>query len=173
MSDENRIWTQNLEQKLTAAHLNDLQDNFAFFWELDGSILAPTVPLAGSTEYYGQFATGAGVANTVIDSSRDWRNRILDITIVEIGNANNLPKVGGYHPDTFVSFAHTVMYTGAGDTPAGPGAGIFWTFRGVTYILAASATVGPVTQGDLFVHATAGEPANKIMVWVKQLPDAS
>jgi len=173
MSSENRIWTQNLNQEVTAAHLNDLQDHFGFFWELDGSTLAPTTALAGATAYYGQMATGAGVANTIIDSSRDWRNRGLNIRIVEIGNANNLPKVGGYSPNTFVSFAPHVMYTGAGDTPAGPGAGIFWTFRALTYICAASATVGPVTAGDLFVHAAAGAPANKLMIWIEQTPDAS
>lgn len=176
MSSENRIWTQNLYQEVTAAHVNDLQDNLAFAWELDGSTLAPTTAWEGLTIYYGQFATAAGVSNTVLDSSRDWRNRILRVTVVEIGNANTLPKGAGppaYAPDTFISFAQNVMYTGAGDTPAGVGAGVFWTVRGNTCLCAASAAGAPVAQGDLFIQAKAGEPANKYMIWVEQSPDVS
>lgn len=168
MSAENRIWTQNLYQEVTAARINALQDNFVFSWELDGSTLAPTTPLAGATIYYGQFTIGAA-ANTVLDSSRDWRNRPMNIIIVFEGAANELPKGVNYDPDGATGVSFHVMYTGGGFDPAA-GAGIFWTPAAGFFIGAADSTVGAVTQGDLFVRNTGA--AAYCMVWIEQLPDA-
>jgi len=169
MSSENRIWTQNLYQEVTEARINSLQDHFAFSLELDGSTLAPTTPWAGLTICYGQF-TIAGAGNTVLDSSRDWRDRALRVTIVFEAAAAELPKGASYDPDGATSVAPHVMYTGGGFDPAA-GAGVFWTPSAGNFFGAADSTVGAVTEGDLFVRNTGA--ATYIMVWVEQGPDAS
>jgi len=168
MASENRIWTQNLYQEVTEGHINDLQDNFVFFWELDQSILGPAAALEGATIYYGQFSlpNPGATTNTVLDSSRDWRNRMLRITWLEVGAANQLPQGAAYDPDVGTIYRN-VMDTNVGFNP-GTGVGVAWDPNVNVRIGAASAVGAPVALGDLF-FANSGA-ATWGAFWIEQSP---
>lgn len=184
MSSENRIYTQNPHQEVTSAKLNDIQDNFCMSWELDQSTLAPTTELEGATLYYGQFtalmASGGGTGLNVLDNSRDWRNRPLDIRVVQKGAANLLPKgAGPYDPNVSLAENATLMYTQTGSTAANPPAGFYWQINdgvgpNVRRIFAANTAAGGVAVGDLAIWVDPiGGLDSWIMIHVIQLPDAS
>jgi len=180
MSSENRLFTMNPYQETTADNFNDLQDNWTVAWELDGSTLAPTTAWAGGTVYYGQFTfTNVNPFITVLDNSRDWRNRILDIRAVFVTAANELPKGVNYDPNLAGGlWGWNVMWTGSGATPANPpvAAGVgscIWDV-GLTSrrIFAASVAGGVAAQGDLVEwNGTGGVDYG--MIYVIQGPDAS
>jgi hypothetical protein len=182
MASENRIYTQNPFQEVTSAKLNDIQDNFCMSWELDQSTLAPTTPLEGATLYYGQgtftMAAAGGWGVNILDSSRDWRNRVLDIRVVHKGAANLLPKgLGPYDPNVSLNEKATLMYTQTGATVAALPAGFYWvTTDGANNrrIFAASNAAAGVAIGDLCIWVDPGGAADSwVMVHVIQLPDAS
>lgn len=178
MSDEFRIWTQNLYQKISAARVNRLQDAMCFFAELDQSALAPATALNGLTAYYHQAEcqdTIAGGQTTIIDSSRDWRNRLLLQIVVQQNAANNLPSGINYDPDGAVAVAAHQWYTGSdfNADPLAGGGGHYWEPM-VGLRFAAVQTVGAsgAAQGDFIVWNQSG--ATKwFFSWIEQTPDAA
>ena len=136
--------------------------------------LAPTTALAGGLLYYGQFACPiAAPGLTLLDDTRDWRNRVLVVDYVQQANAADLPKGANYDPDVAMATDNPLMYTQTGATAANPPVGFFRTLNAGRYLFAASSAGGPLAAGDLgFWNNPAG--ANVwIQIQIYQYPDAS
>ena len=176
MASENRILTANPNQEITSSWLNDLQDNFAFSWQMDGSTLAPTATWYGMTLYYGQYTfTNAGTKVTILDSSRDWRNRILLTKLVMVTAANELPRASAAYDPNLGGGAWdwNLWSTEAGDTGAGvPAAGTFWQSPANQYVFASNAAAGGAAIGDLCVYNNTGADTYGFLM-VIQSPDIS
>lgn len=172
MSSENRIWTQARNAAVTAVRINDLQDNYAFCWQISTSALSPTDDWYGTCERYGQNALpnpGPATA-TLLDASMDWRDRMLWIWWSEVG-VTDLPKLAGYQPSDFTTY-HNVMYTGNGFDPA-TAVGTRWdpTAGGNYRLGAADAAAGGIAIGDLCFYN--GGAATKAMLWIIASPVVS
>lgn len=178
MSSENRWLTANPSQVVTAAFLNAIQDNMVMSWQMDGSTLAPTSTWYGATLYYGHDTyTGAGTKITILDASRDWRDRILDVHWVTVGAANQLPRGAAYDANNPTSEDATVWSTETGSTAAAPPlpAAYSWQNPSVAglWLFVASAAAAPVAAGDLCVSNNTGAGDKFGMLWIVQSPDIS
>lgn len=158
---EKRIWTQNPHQVILASNLNDLQDYAVQQLELDQTTLVPINTYRGAAVYYGQFTYPTG-ASTLLDASRDWRERILLSYWQEVGAAAQLPGGVGYDPDIGPIKNWNLWSTEGGADPANPGAGgeIAWQPAGAInqWLAAARINGAGINQGELFMRNTTGGP---------------
>jgi len=173
MSLENRITAINLYAEIPASFFNDLQDNFCFAWQLDQSTLAPTATWEGLTLYYGQFTFATAGPVTVLDSSRDWRNRIMEARVVMVTAANELPTGVAYDPNLGGgSWAWNLWSTEGGVAPAAAPGAPAWSPVANEYIYAANAAGLGAAAGDLCWSNNTGADTYGFLM-LKVSPDVS
>lgn len=152
---EKRIWTQNPYECVWADRINHLQDYSVQQGELDQTTLAPVNVFEGAALYYGQFTYGAAAA-TLVDDSRDWRERILLSYWKRMANLNQLPEGAAYDPDVAAASAWNLWSTEAGSDPVNPMIGlpeIAWNpAAGNLYLSAARIAGGGINPGELSVY---------------------
>lgn len=160
MAIENRQFTHAYKGQLLPPRFHDdLQDPWSFGWEFMNSELGAAVEsvvgasdsVSGECSCYGQFTCNNGVI-TVLDSSVDWRARMLDIEVVSVTAANELPQQANYDPNLGAgTWDYNLMWTGNGATPVAVPVGIRWNPPGLAnqYLFAASAAGGGAVAGDL------------------------
>lgn len=143
---------------ITVARWNDLQDYWTLGWEMGDSELAGAGTLSGERSCYGQFACPAATS-TVMDNSVDWRGRMLEIEVVSVANANELPQQANYDPDLGAgTWDWNLMFTGDGATNAAVPVGTRWNPPLIAncYIYAANAAGVGIVAGDLVFRNNGG-----------------
>lgn len=158
MGTENHVWTHSRNGAVTASRFQDLQDYWVIGWEMSNSELGPTYALSGEFSGYQQFQPAA--ATTIpLDTSRDWRGRILEVEIVQVTAANELPQQANYDPNLAGgSWDWNLMFTGDGASLAAVPVGTRWNPPGMAncYFFAANAAGGGIVAGNLCFRNNGG-----------------
>jgi hypothetical protein len=110
----------------------------------------------------------------VLDSSVDWRGRLLDIQVVGVANANELPQQVNYDPNLPAGTwdMNPSFYTADGATSVAVPVGTRWNPPSIAnvYIFAANTAAGGVAIGNLAL-SNQGGGAIYIMVKVMRTSD--
>lgn len=177
MPQENRTFAQVYASApgvgtVIVDHWNELQDFWTFGWEMEDSELDRGAVMSGEHSCYGQFTCALG-AHTLIDNSVDWRGRMLEIEIVGVANANELPQQINYDPDNVAgTWDWNLMFTGDGASLAAVPVGVYWNPPAIAnvYVFASNAAGGGIVAGDLVIRNNGGA-AVYVMVRAQRTSD--
>lgn len=141
MPSENRIINAVVgqpKQEVKGSNANLIQDQCGFLLpctEEQGGLVSTVEGAYWRSGEYSIVSGMPGAGDKLLDDGHDWRNRIIEVTLVNCAAANILPSGAAHVPPAVADVAHIVFDTRGGDPIGAPNLFAWVPFVGVALYL--------------------------------------